>query len=171
MDRGKKSVSVEQRARQSTPEEVIQNLLQVIRSGFYSDLDPKKWFQDRQFILKNVVLWPATWLDDKGVTLSPDRYKAIIYEVIQGIKHHGKTEAVGYWPGYLKHCLQQHFIHHGDEIYEEAKSFRATISRTICTLGPARQAQHSTVKMAEAFKLIQPKHRQTKRDAGQLHLL
>jgi hypothetical protein len=65
------------------------------------------------------------------VTLPPERYKAILLEIFNGIKQHGSTEAIKYWPGYLMHCVQTHFRIHGEEYYEEGKALRATLDKII----------------------------------------
>jgi hypothetical protein len=111
------------RPKQQTPEEIISDLMQHIRAGFYFD-HPQAWFADQHFIKAKVVTWPASWLNSRGVTLKPERYKEVLIGVFETIKVHGNTGSVKYWPGYLLHCLQMHFKCHGDEIYEEAKSLR-----------------------------------------------
>jgi hypothetical protein len=118
-----------ERPKQQLPGEIIHDLMGVIRGAFYPGDD--RWFADQHFIRRHVVTWPAAWLVGKGVTLKPERYKEIVLGVIQGIKRHGQTGVVKYWPGYLKHCLQMHFKVHGDEIYEEAKSLRTALDNAL----------------------------------------
>ena len=151
---------------QSTPDELIQDLLGVIRSQFYADAGPKKWAQDLSFVRKHVVLWPASWLNSRGVTLRPDRYRDLVLGVLNEVKRHGQTGAVRYWPGYLKHCLQEHFRHHGDEVYAEAKSMRTTLetamlaARSRVSDQPGRQIQ----ELANAYRLATlPARRQKRR--------
>jgi hypothetical protein len=124
-------LDVHPRLHQEITGEIVSDLLGVIRGQFYGDASPKKWFQDRPFLLRNVVLWPASWLNKRGVSLKPERYKAIILECIADIKHHGATGVVQFWPGYLMHCVQEHFKHHGDEIYKEGKSLRTLSERAM----------------------------------------
>lgn len=126
----------EPRPRQSVATEIRNDLLSAIRNQFYPDAalggEPFTQFQkDRHFLLTRVVLWPAGYLDKRGVTLPPERYKAILLEVFNGIKQHGSTEAIKYWPGYLMHCVQTHFRIHGEEYYEEGKALRATLDKII----------------------------------------
>lgn len=151
------------RPKQDTPQEIIQDILGVIRRQFYADAPPKKWFQDRAFILRNVVLYPAGWLNAKAVTLPPARYKQIILEVLQDIKRHGATDSIAYWPGYLRHCLQQHFRHNGEQIYNEAKSAR-TIAEHALAIGRRSigQAPDPIEALAQARDLITIKRRPKK---------
>jgi hypothetical protein len=116
-----------QRQKQQLPREIAGDLLQAIRSAFYGDLPTKRFMQDRQFLLRNVVTWPARWLNKRGVTLPPDRYKRILLDVFVEIKRHGATGVVSYWPGYLMKCVQSHFAIHGEEYYEEGKALRAKL--------------------------------------------
>src|SRR6185503_11203997 len=117
------------------PAEIVNDLMAAARS-FYSDF-PERWFADQSFIRQRVVTWPAGWLRKRGVSLKPERYKEILLGLFLDIKRKGNTGAVKYWPGYLAHCVQEHFKHHGDEIYEEAKSFRVALENA---LGKAQTA-------------------------------
>jgi hypothetical protein len=121
----------EQRPRQTLAVEIRDDLLQVIRNQFYQDAPAGAFQKDRKFLLSRVVLWPAGYLDSRGVTLPPARYKAILLEVFNGIKQHGQTGAIKYWPGYLMHCVQTHFRIHGEEYYEEGKSLRLSLDKTL----------------------------------------
>ena len=118
-----------ERPKQVLPGEIIADLMGAVRNQFYAGSD--KWFGDQEFIKRRVVTWPARWLNGRGVTLKPPRYKEILLGIFQDIKRHGTTEAVAYWPGYLMHCVQQHFKHHGEEIYTEAKSLRNQVENAL----------------------------------------
>jgi hypothetical protein len=118
-----------ERPKQVLPGEIIADLMGVIRNQFYPD--NKAWFADQEFIRRRVVTWPARWLNGRGVTLPPARYKAILLDIFLEIKRHGQTGAVKYWPGYLVHCVQEHFRHHGEEIYGEAKALRNLVEHAV----------------------------------------
>jgi hypothetical protein len=124
------------RPTQQTPAEIVEDLMQVIRVGFYQEI-PKKWFKDQRFLKVNVVLWPAGWLNKKGVTLPPERYKEILQKLFIEIKVNA-TQAIKYPPGYLMHSVQKHFAIHGDEYYEEAKSMRAKTDNALFGVQRAR---------------------------------
>jgi DNA-binding FrmR family transcriptional regulator len=76
----------------------------------------------------------ASWLNKKGVTLKPERYKQILLERLNEIKIHGQTQAIKYFPGYLKHVLQTHLKHHGQDYYDEGKALRALTENALSTL-------------------------------------
>jgi hypothetical protein len=85
-----------ERERQAVPVDIVSDLLQSIRGGFYPDsfgpgAEYVRWQKDIKFLQYKVILWPAAWLNSRGVTLKPDRFKEIILEVIQEIKIHGQT--------------------------------------------------------------------------------
>ncbi|MEK9754480.1 MAG: hypothetical protein VW338_14900 [Rhodospirillaceae bacterium] len=108
----------------------MNTLLGVIRNQFYGD-DRDRWFADQHFIRKNVVLWPATWFDERAVTIQPGRYKALLLEILTKIKHHGDTGNIRFLPGYLMKCVQDHFRHNGEAIYNEAKALRTKLDRAL----------------------------------------
>lgn len=123
------------RPAQQTPVEIVEDLMQAIRVGFYQDA-PKKWFADQHFIKRNIVLWPATWFQKKAVTVPAERYKEIVRALILDIKANVRQE-IKYVPAYLMKSMQDHFAMHGDEYYEEAKSIR---SRAEIALSLAQRA-------------------------------
>lgn len=117
------------RPKQEVPLDLVNDLMHVVKSQFYADAPIKQWLQDQHFIKIRTVLFPASWLNQRGVTLSPERYRAILIDIFTGIKQHGSTGVVKYWPGYLAHCVQEHFKVHGEEYYEEGKTLRTKLER------------------------------------------
>lgn len=161
------------RPQQEIGAEIVNELLASIRNQFYADDPQKRWFQDRQFILRRVVLWPATWLNKRGVTLPPERYRAILMDVFQEIKRHGSTGAVKYWPGYLLHCVQEHFKHHGDDYYEEGKSMRSAVEHSMLAFRRAKDSKVSpdpVKEMAAAAAIVRVPKRRPKQPPNQLNL-
>ena len=122
------------RPKQQLPAEIVQDILSAIRNQFYPDATPKQWAQDSVFIRREFVLYFASWLDKKGVTLKPGRFKQILLERLNEIKAHGATDKIKYFPGYLKHVLQTHLRHHGDDYYQEGKNLRALTESALATL-------------------------------------
>ena len=149
---------------QETPAELVNQLLNVVRSQFYGDLPPKRFFQDRNLLLRNVILYPAHWLDERGVTLPSHRYKGIVLDVLQTIKRHGDTRGIQHLPGYLAHCVQTHFKHYGDEYYEEAKALRALTGDIIAALAklPQRNEPNLVPTLAALRADLTPKKRRCK---------
>ncbi|HEX7861819.1 MAG TPA: hypothetical protein VF773_15905 [Verrucomicrobiae bacterium] len=124
------------RPKQQLPAEIVADVQSAIRNQFYGDaLD--RWPKDQHFIKREFTLYFASWLDKRGVSLPPHQYKQILLERLNEIKVHGNTRAIKYWPGYLKHVLQEHLKHHGEEIYEQAKSLRTLAENTLLSLGKA----------------------------------
>lgn len=133
--------------------EIVSDVQTAIRNQFYPDsfcssqpstlnLQPSTrghaapgWHADQHFIKREFTLYLATWLDKRGVTLKPERYKALLLGVLNEIKTHGATDLIKYWPGYLKHVLQEHLKHHGEEIYQEAKSLRTITENSLLAIG------------------------------------
>lgn len=146
---------IEPRARQQMPREIVGDLLGVIRGQFCGDLPDKKWFQQQRFFLR-VVTWPAGWLKSRGVTLTPERYKAVLVGIFGDIKTHGTTGAVKHWPGYLLHCVQEHFKHHGDELYEEAKAVRHLVERSLAQARPGAAAPDPIETLAGVKAVLSP---------------
>jgi hypothetical protein len=151
------------RDRQVTPEEIVSDLMTVIRNKFYGDR-PDQFFKDQNFLRRNVVLWPARWLDEKAVTLKPFRYREILIDIFNQVAIHG-TETVKYWPGYLMSCVQRHFAIHGEEYYEEGKSLRAALDKSLfaITRAQATPATPDPIRiMARAQTLAKPPKRRPK---------
>lgn len=156
------------RPKQETPAEMVGTLMGMIRGQFYGDLPEDKWFKDRAFVKKNVVLWPATWLNARGLTLPPERYQAILVEKLIDLKRHA-TGTIHNPSGYLMRCLQDHFRHHEDELHDEAKAFTASVDRTMGKLRTAPSAD-PVAALATAAAVIAPKRRQQGGPKGQGNL-
>lgn len=158
-----------ERPSQALSGEIIGDLMGVIRNSFYQGDD--RWFKDQHFIRRHVVTWPAAWLNGKGVTLAPERYKRIVLDVFIGIKQYGQTDAVKYWPGYLKHCLQMHFKLHGDEIYAEAKAVRHQVESALLACQSTGKAGPDPIEVIALARQISRPGRVQRKQKGQLHLL
>jgi hypothetical protein len=129
-----------ERPKQHLPVDIVTDLLTAIRNQFYAD-SRDQFLKDQHFIKREFCLYLASWLDKRGVTLKPDRYKALLLGLLNEIKTHGNTAAVKYWPGYLKHVLQQHLKHHGEDIYHEAKSLRTIAENSLLALGTLNESR------------------------------
>lgn len=101
----------------------IEQLLGNIRSQFYTTTPDKKFFEDRNVLLL-AVTWPATWLKERGCTWSAERYFQVLRTILVGIKSHGATGEIRYFPGYLLRCVQDHFRHNSDAYCDEGKKTR-----------------------------------------------
>lgn len=130
---------------EQTPAELVAELLGVVRRQFYPDslVDDaraqKRWFQEQHLIKSWVVLWPAKWLDERGVWLSPERYRGALLGIFDEIKRHGDTAGVENWPRYLATCVQSRFKIRAEEFLEEGKAARTVVERV--ALGLAKPAK------------------------------
>jgi len=144
-----------QRIKQPTPSELTDSCLQLLRSKFYTAPGDEKCFsQDRKKLLDWVVLWPASWLNSKGVTIHGDQYREIFVKVfVQAAAH--VTSKVKYRPAYLRQVLQSHFRIHGEEYYDQAKATRNVIEQTMVALAQGRPAAADPVReLASARQIL-----------------
>lgn len=145
------------RQKQPTPEAVRDAVLLVIERQFYRD-HRVAFLKDRRRLLEWVVLWPATWMDERGVTISPARYQEILIGpkgiLIEALRH-GETGQIGYLPGWLRQCVQSHFKFNGERIYEEAKSVQAIADHVLLQVGRSAAPQADPIRqLADAAKLL-----------------
>ena len=131
-----------------------------------------KFAQDRSRLLAWVVLWPAAWLNGKGVSITTGRYREIFMAVMLEAVVHG-TEKVKYRPAWLRQVIQSHFRIHGDEIYEAAKAVRSLVENALMIAGrPAQAAPDPIRELAAARSILVASKRGPKRAAKeQLTLL
>ena len=132
-----KTDATQPRPQQDTPEDLVHRLLTTIRGQFCADLTISEWSKHQHFIRRNVILWPAWFCCRKhGFTLPAARYETIMRGIFQTIIREGKTEAVKFWPGYLMKCVQEHWNHHWEEYYGEAKAIRGLAEQALynCTI-------------------------------------
>lgn len=169
-----------QRPKQTVAQDLRDSLLNLVRSKFYAESgdDAKCFAQDRTRLLKWVILWPAGWLNEKGVTLPADRYKQIFSNVILEAVRHGNTSRIKYRPAWLRMVLQSHFRIHGEDYYMEAKSARSLAEHALLMVGklqvrpeadPVRQLAEAASLLARSNRPKQPSFKPAQKD--QLNLL
>lgn len=120
------------------PQEVVWELLAVVRNQFCPEMGDGAWFQSLR-MFKRVVCYPAAELARAGVSLPPERYRARLLEVLTSIKRHGDTGNVHYWPGYLLKCVKEHWAHHGEDWLQEGKSIRTRAEAVLLATGRAAE--------------------------------
>lgn len=132
-------------------------LLLALRLRFYVHR-PTDYHRDRQRLL-HAVTWPATWLDERGLTCSPPRYQTLIEERLQAIAAHGNPAAYGaYFPAYLLKCLQGFFDRHGDELYSELKHIRNALDQLLASArfaGRVQRHAHHLDLLVSTHRLIE----------------
>lgn len=115
-------------------------LLQTIRLRFYAGR-PADYQRERQRLL-HALTWPATWLDERGLTCSPRRYRSLLDERLHAIGAHGDPVLYSaYFPTYLLKCLQDWFARHGDELYSELKHIRNALDQLLASARFAARVQ------------------------------
>lgn len=130
------------RPKQSLSQELLDDLLRFVRQKFYADSkeDAICFAQDRTRLLRWALLWPASWLNSRGVTLPGERYKQIVTTILMDAVRHGNTTKVHYRPAWLKAVIQRHFAHKGEEYLAEAKSARVMAEHILLTTGKLKIA-------------------------------
>ncbi|MCC5807752.1 MAG: hypothetical protein JJU00_15615 [Opitutales bacterium] len=64
-------------------------LLEHIRKRFYDPhLPDKRFHRDRRMLLY-ALTWPASWLEERALRLSPRRYETLLRERLDAIARHG----------------------------------------------------------------------------------
>lgn len=119
------------RSQQPTPKELTDSCLDFLRRKFYNQPGDEKCFcQDRKHLLGWVVLWPASWLNKRGVTIHGDAYREIFNKVFMQAAAHA-TDKIKYRPAWMRMVIQSHFNIHGETYYEEAKAVRNQIEQAL----------------------------------------
>jgi hypothetical protein len=149
---------------QTTSQELTDDLLALLQRKFYQG-DAVGFNKDKKQLLIRVVLWPATYLDERGVTLPTERYKMIFTEVIIQALQYGNTGRIKWRPAWLAGCIQSHFKIHWEEIYAEAKSPRSLADNALLSVRrlPLAQAPDPVREMALAAQLLKGTGRPCKR--------
>jgi hypothetical protein len=151
--------------KQPTPQELLDQILDFLQRKFYEG-HPVSFAKDRPRLLDWVVLWPAKWLDDRGVTIPADRYRDIFFTVFLDALACGNTGNITYLPAYLAKVIQSHFAMHGDEYYAEAKSMRTLVENSIVLAGrlakPEADPVSDLARVAQASRLLRPKKKAPK---------
>lgn len=147
-----------QRLPQPVPDELRDSILSLLRSKFYRQedgtIDQKAFAQDRSKLLAWVVFWPASWLNQRGVTIHGEAYRQIFNRVFLQAAAHVASK-VKYRPAYLRQVIQSHFRIHGEEIYEEAKAMRTLAEHALLIAGQARRSSPDPVAaLAAAQRLV-----------------
>jgi hypothetical protein len=98
-----------------------------------------------------------------GVTLPAEKYREIFMAVFMDGLRFGDTENITYLPTWLAKVIQSHFDHHGDEIYEQAKSIRALAENALFSAGKLAKSGPDPVReLAAASRLLRPQKRPVK---------
>jgi hypothetical protein len=146
-----------------TPEDLVALLLTTVRGQFCGDMTPGEWSMHSHFIRRNVILWPAGFMMGKGFTIPAARYEAIMRSIFQTIIHHGDTGVVKFWPGYLMKCVQDHWRHHWEEYYTEAKAIRAQVTTSLLACKQVEREDTTVETLAAAHRVLSTKQRHARK--------
>ncbi len=152
-----------QRIKQPVSAELSASLMDFIRRKFYAG-DDKCFYQDRRDLMRWAVLWPASWLDAKGVTIHGERYREICFKVLLQANAHA-ADKIKYRPVWLKAVLQNHFKIHGEEYLAEAKSVLHLAEQVLLMVGNRVAAPDPVLELAKARQILvagQPKKKASK---------
>ena len=141
--------------KQPTSQELLDSLCEFVQVKFYPG-QAVAFAKDRPRILKWVLLYPAGWLNSRGVTLPPERYKAILVEVLLDALRFGMNSKVTYLPAYLRQVVQSHFRLHGEKYYGEAKTARNLVEHAVLVAGKSvtNQASDPVRELAQAARIL-----------------
>jgi hypothetical protein len=155
-----------QRLKQPTPSELTDALLDFLRRKFYNQPGDEKCFcQDKSRLLTWVVLWPASWLNNRGVTIHGDAYREIFFKTFLQADAHRSSDRITYRPAWLRMVIQSHWKIHGEEYYEQAKSVRNLADHALLMAGKSSQARPDPVReLALAARLMVGSKRKVKSD-------
>ena len=153
-------------------EQVIHTLLGQIAREYYNAGKDKRYHAHRRGLI-HAICWPATWFRQRAIHLSDGRYQTIIQERLAEIRVHGCADkARAYFPKYLLTCLQNHFLHRGDSIYEQYKHVHYSIERLLQKLPQLQQdkTQEEMIDvLSQAHFITKPVRRTVRRkDPDQL---
>jgi hypothetical protein len=157
--------------------ELLEELLGEVKRRFYPSDDPRRrahYYRDRRHLI-HALCWPAAWLRHRGLTCSHPHYRQLLRAQLHAIGTHGDPRHYSaYFPSYLLKCLQDHFRHHGDELYEQLKHVRNALDRLLASSDFAARAQRHAEQLdvlAAAHRLTQPHPpRRPASDSSQLSL-
>jgi hypothetical protein len=147
------------RPKQEVSADLVDRLMAIVRGQFCGQMTGKEWGQHSHFVRRNVILWPARFIcNKKGFTLPGVRYEQIMRQIFSEIKANMTNAPIRYWPGYLMKCVQDHWRHHWEEYYNEAKAARNVAESTLIALGRLPIRSDSTVEtLASVHKILTAK--------------
>ncbi|MFT3831055.1 MAG: hypothetical protein QM691_15250 [Opitutaceae bacterium] len=165
----------------ATMEQVVDELLESIRGRFYTATDPlergarRRFHRDRRMLLY-ALTWPATWLERRGLTCPPGRYRRLIDERLAAIAAHGDPACYGaFFPRYLLKCLQDFFARHGDDLYGDLKHIRNALDQVLASARFAQRVRDDARQLdvlVATHRLLHARHaaRVAPRDPSQMKL-
>lgn len=159
-----------------TMDQAVADLLQTVRWHFYAAPEALRRFHRDRRMLLYALTWPAVWLERRGLTCPPGRYRQLIADRLAAIGAHGDPGCYGpYFPRYLLKCLQDFFDRHGDDLYGELKHLRNALDQVLASARFAERVRDHARQLDVAVathRLLHAEHqaRRSRHDPGQLAL-
>lgn len=138
---------------QPTPQDLTDSCLNLLHTKFYRD-DAVTFAKDRKKLLEWVVLWPASWLNERGVTIHGDAYREIFTKTFLEADMH-RASKLQYRPAWLRYVIQSHFKIHGEDYYQDAKNVRNLAEHALLVAGRNVQPAPDPIReMANAHHIL-----------------
>ena len=134
--RERPKLPVEPRAQQQTPAAMVASLMQVIHGQFYGDAGARTWPRDQHYIRREVVLWPASWLKSRGLTMTPSTYETMFLDKLNDVKRNCAQAHFDYFPAYLAKCIRDHFKHNEERIHNQCKAVSGGVAALLSRMQP-----------------------------------
>jgi hypothetical protein len=93
------------KTRQVRPVTIVDDFLRQLRAFYPCD---KPFYQQRRYLIQ-AITYPARWVHKRGVFLPEADHRAILDEIISGIRKHGNLATVRNFGVYFLDCVQRHF--------------------------------------------------------------
>ncbi|WPJ97219.1 hypothetical protein SH580_05800 [Coraliomargarita algicola] len=139
-----------------------------IRDHFY-EKGTQSFHRDRRQLLR-ALTWPAAWLDNQALIITPEDYNRLLLKKLRQIQRHGNpAQYRAYFPKYLMKALQDHCRHHKQDIYLKLKHASYTFDYLAKNIKQAEQNQH-TQTMAAAHQILRQNQRSQKTNTQQMTL-
>jgi hypothetical protein len=121
------------RPKQEVSDELMTSLLEFVERKFYSG-DTVNFRKDRKRLMAWAICYPAAYLTKRGVSLPAEKYRELFINIFTDALQHASGK-ITYRPAWMKHVIQEHFKHHGEKIYEQAKAVRTIAEHLVFVAG------------------------------------
>jgi hypothetical protein len=114
---------VQAKAREDAAAKFCREMLAMIRKRLFTGRPEKEWWQSQSHV-RQAIMEPARYLQERGAALPASRYRIILLTVLVGIEQHANRAEIHRMAVYFLHAVQEHMKHQGERYYEEGKTPR-----------------------------------------------
>lgn len=125
---------VQERPKIGVSKQFMIDMTTMIRGQFCPDWDDRAWNM-HLWLVQRAVIFPAVWLNKRGIFVSPERYRELLLDLFQEVKVHGGD--IKFPPGYLLKCVQDHMRFNADRYNAEGKAARDRLAPLLATFTTA----------------------------------